>query len=66
MSFAANDIVKFAPDFCSEAERDKLYIVLECYDDVQRAKIAPLECSLSITPVESVTYEMISKVFTET
>ena len=61
MSFSKDDIVKFNPAFCSESERDKLYIILECYDDVQRAKIAPVECSLSIVPVESVTYEMIMK-----
>lgn len=61
MSFAEKDIVKFNPAFCSESERDKLYIILECYDDVQRARIAPVECPLSIVPVESVTYEMIMK-----
>ena len=33
MSFAEKDIVKFNPAFCSESERDKLYIILECYDE---------------------------------
>ena len=61
MTFTEKEIVKFNPVFCTESERDRLYVILECYDDEQRAKIAPVECSLPITPVESVTYDMIMK-----
>lgn len=61
MQFSRNDIVKFNPEFCTDTEKDRLYIVLESYDDVQRAKVSPVECSLPIIPVESVSYEMIQK-----
>ena len=61
MQFSEDDIVVFAPGWCTEAEKGKLYRVLECFDDVRRAKIAPVECSLSIVPVESVTYDQIVK-----
>ena len=59
MLFSRNDIVKFNPEFCTDTEKDRLYIVLESYDDVRRAKVSPVECSLPIVPVESVSYEMI-------
>ena len=59
MHFSEGDIVVFAPGWCTEAEKEKLYRVLESYDDVQRAKIAPVDRSLTIIPVESVTYAQI-------
>lgn len=61
MHFAVDDIVEFAPGWCTEAEQGKLYRVLECFDDVRRAKIVPVECTLLIVPVESVTYDQIVK-----
>ena len=61
MHFAVDDTVKFVPGWCTEAEKGKLYRVLECFDDVRRAKIAPVECSLTIIPVESVSYDQIVK-----
>ena len=61
-AYCSGDIVIFNSAFCSESEKGRKYIVLESYDDVQRAKITPLDSTLSIPPVESVTYDMIEKV----
>ena len=52
--FEKDELVRFAPGFCSETEKDRQYRIIECFDDVQRAKIVPAECSLPIIPVESV------------
>lgn len=61
-SFKQDDLVRFDTKWCEPSEVGKAYRIIECFDDVQRAKIVPVETTLSIVPVESVTYEMIEKI----
>ena len=60
--FVPGDIVRFAEAWCRDEEKDQLSIVKECYNDVQRAYIEPLECTMYFVPVSCVTYEMIELV----
>lgn len=60
-SFKAGDRVRFSKAWCEPSEIGKVYIVIEAFDDVQRALIIPEETTLTIIPSEKVTYEMIEK-----
>ena len=60
-TFRENETVRFNAKWCSPDEVGRAYRIVECFDDVQRAHITPVETSLSIAPVEVVTYDMIEK-----
>ncbi len=58
-TFRERDIVKYAEEWSHPEERHIRLIVLEAFDDVQRALIGSLNTNLSLGKVESVDYEWI-------
>ena len=57
-------LVKFRKGFCTETEANRIYIIIECHNDVRRAYIQPLHWNRlhgEIIPTELVTYDMIEE-----
>ena len=55
------DIVRYAPEWCTQGERKYLHVVIESYEDVGRCKIKTLNSSLVFAPVEWCDFEMLEK-----
>ena len=56
-------LVKFREGYCSEKEKDRIFVVFECDDDSEKAYIVPLyNQSRTLQPIELVRYCMIEEI----